>query len=51
MRFLVSKRIICPRSARCPRHERCAAAPQSRAREIDEVRDEILAREPSLHES
>ncbi len=37
-------RIICPRSSRCPRPERCAGAKArpSRAREIDEVRAEIL---------
>ena len=37
-------RIICPRSSRCPRPERCAGAKArpSRAREIDEVRSEIL---------
>ena len=36
--------IICPRSSSCPRPERCAQAQQrpSRAREIDEVRAEIL---------
>jgi Protein of unknown function (DUF3612) len=41
-------RIICPRSSRCPRPERCegARARPSRAREIDDVRDEILGREP-----
>ncbi len=39
-------RIICPRSACCPRPERCAGArPRpSRAREIADVRDEILGR-------
>jgi hypothetical protein len=42
-------RIICPRSTRCPRPERCegARARPSRAREIDDVRDEILGREPT----
>ena len=39
-------RIICPRSARCPRRERCEHTPPSRAREIAEVREEILGREP-----
>ena len=39
-------RIICPRSARCPRRERCEHAPPSRAREIADVREEILGREP-----
>ena len=38
--------IICPRSSRCPRPERCAGAKSrpSRAREIDEVKAEILGR-------
>jgi transcriptional regulator with XRE-family HTH domain len=42
-------RIICPRSSRCPRPERCEGARvrPSRAREIDDVRDEILGREPT----
>ena len=39
-------RIICPRSARCPRSERCEQARPSRAREIADVREEILGREP-----
>jgi transcriptional regulator with XRE-family HTH domain len=39
-------RIICPRSARCPRPERCEGARPSRAREIADVREEILGREP-----
>jgi hypothetical protein len=39
-------RIICPRSTRCPRRERCEHAPASRAREIADVREEILGREP-----
>ena len=38
-------RIICPRSTRCPRSERCEGARPSRAREIADVRDEILGRE------
>jgi transcriptional regulator with XRE-family HTH domain len=38
-------RIICPRSARCPRPERCEGARPSRAREIADVREEILGRE------
>jgi transcriptional regulator with XRE-family HTH domain len=38
-------RIICPRSNRCPRPERCEGARPSRAREIDDVRSEILGRE------
>ena len=37
-------RIICPRSTRCPRSERCEGARPSRAREISDVRDEILGR-------
>jgi hypothetical protein len=42
-------RIICPRSSRCPRPERCEGARvrPSRAREIDDVREEILGREPA----
>jgi transcriptional regulator with XRE-family HTH domain len=39
-------RVICPRSSRCPRRERCEHAPPSRAREIADVREEILGREP-----
>ena len=35
-------RIICPRSNRCPRPERCEVYRPSRAREIAEVREEIL---------
>ncbi len=38
-------RIICPRSSRCPRPERCEGARPSRAREIADVREEILGRE------
>jgi transcriptional regulator with XRE-family HTH domain len=38
-------RIICPRSTRCPRRERCERAPSSRAREIADVREEILGRD------
>ncbi|MGH8210522.1 MAG: DUF3612 domain-containing protein [Steroidobacteraceae bacterium] len=37
-------RIICPRSTRCPRSDRCEGARPSRAREIADVRDEILGR-------
>lgn len=40
-------RIICPRSARCPRAERCAGARPSQAREITDIRDEILRQEAS----
>lgn len=35
-------RIICPRSTHCPRHSHCDAARPSRAREITDVRQEIL---------
>src|SRR5579863_1987137 len=35
-------RIICPRSAHCPRPDRCEGAVPSRAREITDIRDEIL---------
>ncbi|MGH8275918.1 MAG: DUF3612 domain-containing protein, partial [Steroidobacteraceae bacterium] len=38
-------RVICPRSTRCPRPERCEGARPSRAREIADVREEILGRE------
>jgi transcriptional regulator with XRE-family HTH domain len=38
-------RIICPRSNRCPRAERCEGARPSRAREIADVREEILGRD------
>ena len=38
-------RIICPRSGACPRPERCEGARPSRAREIADVREEILGRE------
>jgi transcriptional regulator with XRE-family HTH domain len=38
-------RIICPRSNHCPRPERCEGARPSRAREIADVREEILGRE------
>jgi len=40
-------RIICPRSSHCPRPERCEGARPSRAREIADVREEILGRETS----
>lgn len=36
-------RIICPRSNRCPRSERCEGARPSRAREITDVRAEVIA--------
>ncbi len=38
-------RIICPRSSRCPRSDRCEGARPSRAREIADVREEILGRD------
>jgi hypothetical protein len=38
-------RLICPRSGGCPRPERCEGARPSRAREIADVREEILGRE------
>jgi hypothetical protein len=37
-------RIICPRNTRCPRADRCEGGRPSRAREITDVRDEILGR-------
>lgn len=37
-----SARIICPRSTRCPRMGRCEGAHTSHAREITDVRQEIL---------
>jgi transcriptional regulator with XRE-family HTH domain len=37
-------RIICPRSTYCPRTEHCDGARLSRAREITDVREEILSR-------
>jgi YidC/Oxa1 family membrane protein insertase len=36
-------RVICPRSNRCPRPERCEGAKPSRAREITDVRAEVIA--------
>ncbi len=39
-------RLICPRSSRCPRPERCEGAKPSRAREIADVRQEIIGRGP-----
>lgn len=35
-------RIICPRSSRCPRHGHCNVAPARRARDINDVKQEIL---------
>ncbi|HEY4212991.1 MAG TPA: DUF3612 domain-containing protein [Steroidobacteraceae bacterium] len=40
-------RLICPRSSRCPRPERCEGAKPSRAREIADVRQEIIGRGPT----
>ncbi|HZY17203.1 MAG TPA: DUF3612 domain-containing protein [Ramlibacter sp.] len=37
-------RIICPRSTHCPRMEHCDGARRSQAREITDVRQEIMAR-------
>jgi transcriptional regulator with XRE-family HTH domain len=37
-------RIICPRSTHCPRSARCEGAGASRAREITDVREEIVSR-------
>ena len=36
-------RVICPRSNRCPRPERCEGAKPSRAREITDIRAEVMA--------
>jgi len=36
-------RIICPRSMHCPRSEHCDGAGASRAREITDVREEIVS--------
>ena len=40
----VPARIICPRSTHCPRTEHCDGARASRAREITDVREEIISR-------
>ena len=37
-------RIICPRSTHCPRTEHCDGAGASRAREITDVREEIISK-------
>jgi transcriptional regulator with XRE-family HTH domain len=37
-------RIICPRSSHCPRTEHCGGAVASRAREITDVREEIVSK-------
>jgi len=40
----VPARIICPRSTHCPRTEHCDGASASRAREITDVREEIISK-------
>jgi transcriptional regulator with XRE-family HTH domain len=40
-------RIICPRSTHCPRADRCEGAVPSRAREITDIRAEILGKSSS----
>jgi hypothetical protein len=40
----VPARIICPRSTHCPRTEHCDGARASRAREITDVREEIVSK-------
>jgi len=42
--LLQPARIICPRSTHCPRTEHCDAAHSSRAREITDVREEIIGK-------
>ena len=37
-------RIICPRSTNCPRTQHCDGARASRAREITDVREEIIGK-------
>lgn len=37
-----SARIICPRSTRCPRSDHCTGGRSSRAREVTDIREEIL---------
>jgi hypothetical protein len=41
-------RIICPRSTRCPMPGRCEGAHASRARDITDVRQEILGKSHAL---
>lgn len=36
-------RIICPRSSRCPRHGQCNVTPATRARDITDIKREILS--------
>lgn len=40
-------RIICPRSSNCPRHEQCDGGRSSHAREITELRQEIVRKRKS----
>jgi hypothetical protein len=40
--LLQPARIICPRSSRCARHGQCNVAPATRARDISDVKREIL---------
>jgi len=42
-------RIICPRSTNCPRTEHCDGARASRAREITDVREEIIGKARRAH--
>jgi len=42
-------RIICPRSTHCPRTEHCNGAGASRAREITDVREEIISKAKRGH--
>ena len=42
-------RIICPRSTHCPRTEHCDGPSASRAREITDVREEIISRAKRAH--
>jgi len=42
-------RIICPRSTHCPRTEHCDGARASRAREITDVREEIISKAKRGH--
>jgi hypothetical protein len=37
-------RVICPRSTHCPRTDHCNGADASRAREITDVREEIIGK-------
>ncbi len=41
--LLQPARVICQRSARCPRHDRCNTASGARARDIEEIKQEILS--------